>query len=160
MVRDRVQAGRYTAEVDDEFVVFLIGMRVNKLWKIHRWIGPFLAMPRMLRELRLHPAKGLLATRTSLVGRTFTVVQYWRSFDQLEAFAKNTNDPHLPAWKAFNKRVGTSGDVGVYHETYRVGAGQHESIYSNMPVMGLAAAGKSVAVGKRSETARARIVGQ
>ncbi|MDI9915447.1 DUF4188 domain-containing protein [Rhodococcus sp. IEGM 1379] len=157
MVRHRVQTGRYTAKMDDEFVVFLIGMRVNKLWKIHRWIGPFLAMPRMLRQLQRHPDKGLLGARMSLGGRTITVIQYWRSFDQLEAFAKNPNDPHLPAWKAFNKNVGSSGDVGVYHETYRIDAGQYESIYSNMPIMGLAAAGSSVAVGKRSETARARI---
>ncbi|MDJ0362397.1 DUF4188 domain-containing protein [Rhodococcus sp. H29-C3] len=159
MIRSRVQTGRYTAAVEGEFVVFLIGIRLNKLWKIHKWIGPFLAMPRMLRELQQHPDKGLLGARMSLGGRTITVVQYWRSFDQLEAFAKNPNDPHLPAWKAFNKRVGTGGDVGVYHETYRVSTGQHESIYSNMPIMGLAAAGRSVAVGKRSETARARIAG-
>lgn len=85
------------------------------------------------------------------------MVQYWRSFDDLEAFAKNPNDPHLPNWRVFNKKVGVSGDVGVYHETFRVGAGQYESIYSNMPVMGLAAAGSSMAVGKRTETARERI---
>lgn len=157
MARNPVQSGRFTAEIDDEFVVFVIGMRFNKLWKIHKWIGPFLAMPRMLNELNMHPEKGLLGARSSLGGRTFTMVQYWRSFDDLEAFAKNSDDPHLPAWKAFNKRVGASGDVGVYHETYRVGAGRHESIYSNMPVFGLAAAGRSVPVGKRGETARARI---
>ncbi|MQP33626.1 DUF4188 domain-containing protein [Rhodococcus erythropolis] len=160
MARSRVQTGRYTAEIDDDFVVFLIGIRINKLWKIHKWIGPFFSMPRMLRELRLQPDKGMLGARIALGGHTFTVVQYWRSFDQLEAFAKNPNDPHLPAWKAFNTKVGASGDVGVYHETYRVGAGRHESIYSNMPVMGLAAAGRSVVVGKRSETARARIATQ
>lgn len=160
MNRHRVQPGRYTAVIEGEFVVFLIGMRVNKFWKIHKWIGPFLAMPRMLRELRLHPDKGLLGARISFSGRTATVVQYWRSFDQLEVFAKNPNDPHLTAWRAFNRRVGAGGDVGVYHETYRVGAEQHESIYSNMPVMGLAAAGRSVVVGRGSETARARISGR
>jgi hypothetical protein len=29
----KVFAGRYTAQADDDFVVFLIGMRVNKRWK-------------------------------------------------------------------------------------------------------------------------------
>ncbi|MGA9873096.1 MAG: DUF4188 domain-containing protein [Rhodococcus sp. (in: high G+C Gram-positive bacteria)] len=152
-----VQNGRYTAHMDSDFVVFIIGMRINKLWKIHKWIGPFIAMPRMLRQLQAQPDRGLLGTRMAVGGRTVTIVQYWRSFDHLEAFAKNTNDPHLPAWKAFNNKVGTSGDVGVYHETFTVGVGMFESIYSNMPVMGLAAAGTSVAVGKRSDTARARI---
>jgi len=153
----KVQSGRFTAEVDGDFVVFVIGMRFNRLWKAHKWFPPFVAMPKMLRELQQHPEKGLLGARMSIGGRTITVVQYWRSFEHLERFAKNPDDPHLPAWRAFNKRVGSSGDVGVYHETYRVGRGQHESIYSNMPVMGLAAAGTSVPVGKRTDTARDRI---
>ena len=157
MNRNGVQPGRYTASMDGDFVVFLIGMRINKLWKVHKWFPPFVAMPKMLRELRKHPEKGLLGARLSFGGRTVTVVQYWRSFDRLEAFARNPSDPHLPSWRAFNTRVGSSGDVGVYHETYRVGPGNHESIYSNMPIMGLAAAGTSVVVGKRTESARARI---
>lgn len=107
--------------MEGDVVVFLIGMRINAIWKVHKWIPPFLAMPRMLSELRKHPDKGLLGARMSMGGRTVTVVQYWRSFDLLEAFAKNPNDPHLPAWRAFNRNVGDSGDVGIYHETYRVG---------------------------------------
>lgn len=157
MARNRVQPGRFTATMDGDFVVFIIGMRFNKLWKVHQWMRPFLAMPKMLRQLAEHPDKGLLGARMSIGGRTITVVQYWRSFELLEAFAKNPDDPHLPAWRTFNRRVGTSGDVGVYHETYRVGPGQHESIYSNMPVMGLAAAGSSVPVGRNSDSARQRI---
>ncbi len=157
MLDNRVKAGRYTAEVDGDFVVFVIGMRVNVLWKVHRWLPVFVAMPRMLRELERNRSMGLLGSRLMVGGRTITLVQYWRSFDQLEAFAKDPQDLHLPAWRAFNRRVGTSGDVGVYHETFRVAAGQHESIYSRMPVMGLAAASRSVAVGAKKETARDRI---
>ena len=48
------------AEIDGEFVVFLIGMRINKPWKLHKWVPIFLAMPRMLRELSRHPELGLL----------------------------------------------------------------------------------------------------
>lgn len=142
MMRD-VQPGRYTAQVDGDFVVFLIGMRFNKLWKVHQWIGVFVAMPSMLRELERHPDKGLLASRISFGGRTITLVQYWRSFEHLERFAKNSDDPHLRSWRSFNKRVGASGDVGIYHETYLSGDGRYESIYANMPVMGLAAADSS-----------------
>ena len=159
MARSKVQPGRFTAEIEGDFVVFVIGMRFNKLWKFHQWIRPFTAMPRMLRELAEHPEKGLIGARMAVGGRTITMIQYWRSFDQLEAFAKNPNDPHLPAWKAFNSLVGAGGDVGVYHETYRVSPGQYESIYANMPVMGLAAAGTSVPIGRRSESARERISG-
>lgn len=33
----RVIATRMTAEVDGDFIVFLIGMRINKPWKIHKF---------------------------------------------------------------------------------------------------------------------------
>ncbi|MFB6255318.1 MAG: monooxygenase family protein [Haloplanus sp.] len=36
---------RVTAEVEGDLVVFLIGMRINSLWKVHRWLPVFLAMP-------------------------------------------------------------------------------------------------------------------
>ena len=156
----RVQKGRYTAVADDpghEVVVFLIGMRFNKLWKIHRWWPPFAAMPKMLAELRQHPDKGLLGARMAFGGRTITVVQYWRSFDHLEAYARSTDDLHLPAWRRFNARVGASGDVGVYHETYRLTPGSYETVYSNMPVMGLAAAIGHAPVRRAADGARDRI---
>ena len=155
--RRKVQKGRFTGQIEGDFVVFLIGMRFNKLWKVHRWISPLMAMPKMLKELESHPAKGLLGYRMMIGGRTVTMVQYWRSFDQLEAFARNTDDPHLPAWRKYNAKVGSNGDVGVYHETYRIAAGNAETIYANMPVMGLAAAGTSRQVGAGAERARERI---
>jgi len=160
MTGSQVQPGRYTATVsegDGDFVVFIIGMRINKLWKIHRWFPVFMAMGPMLAELMRHPGKGLLSTRTAIGGRTITLVQYWRNFELLEHFARSKDDPHLTAWRRYNQRIGTSGDVGVYHETYRVSAGSYEAIYANMPVMGLAAAGELVPVGRRTETARDRI---
>ena len=53
-------AQRMTAQIDDEVVVFLIGMRINRFWKIHKWMPVELAMPRMLRELDAHPDAGFL----------------------------------------------------------------------------------------------------
>ncbi|MGJ9413832.1 DUF4188 domain-containing protein [Aeromicrobium sp. CF4.19] len=152
----QVQPGRYTARIDGEFVVFLIGMRFNKIWKVHQWLPVFVAMPRMLIELTRDPERGLLASQLLIGWRSITLVQYWRSVDQLERFAKNPDDPHLPAWRRFNRRTGGNGDVGIYHETYLVGPGRHESLYGNMPVTGLAAAGRSEPIGRNSETARAR----
>ena len=157
MARNTVQSGRFTARIEGDFVVFVIGMRFNKLWKVHRWIPVFTAMPRMLKELMTHPEKGYLGGRLTVGGRTITMVQHWRSFDQLEAFARNPDETHFAAWRAFNSKIGSNGDVGVYHETYRVAAGAYECIYANMPVMGLAAAGEHVAVGRGAERARERI---
>lgn len=152
-----VRNGRFTAEIDDDFVVFVIGMRINHLRKLRAWTGPFLAMPRMLRELEQHPETGLLHAHLAIGGRTIAMTQYWRSFDHLEAYAKNPDATHLPAWRRFNQRVGASGDVGIFHETYRVGPGAYETIYANMPVLGLAAAGRSVPIGRRRDTARRRL---
>ncbi|CAB4858013.1 unannotated protein [freshwater metagenome] len=157
MQRNKVQPGRYTAKIDGEFVVFIIGMRFNKLWKVHRWFPVFLAMPRMLKELLTHPEQGYLGGRLSIGGRTLTMVQHWRSFDQLEAFARNADATHFPAWRRFNSKIGSNGDVGVYHETYRIAPAAYECVYANMPVMGLAAAGEHVAIGRGAERARERI---
>src|SRR5512134_2341027 len=104
-----VAARRVTATIDGDFVVFLIGMRINKPWKIHKWLPVFLAMPKMLKELQRRPESGFL-------GHIFgskVIVQYWRSFEQLEAYARNHDQSHWPAWVDFNRRVGRSrGDVG------------------------------------------------
>jgi Domain of unknown function (DUF4188) len=40
----RVIADRLTAQVDGEVVVFLIGMRINRIWKIHKWLPVALAI--------------------------------------------------------------------------------------------------------------------
>ena len=85
------------------------------------------------------------------------IVQYWRSFEQLDRFARAADEPHLPAWKSFNRAVRGSGDVGIWHETYRVQAGGYESIYGNMPRVGLAAAGEHDAVGSTGQSAASRI---
>ena len=135
-----VYPGRYMAEMPDEFVVFLIGMRLNRPWKVHKWLPVLSAMPRMLRWLDQHPQAGLLSWHNAWINGP-AVVQYWRSFAQLDRFARETGQPHLPTWKWFNREVGASGEVGIWHETYKVHAGEYECIYINMPRFGLAAAG-------------------
>jgi hypothetical protein len=146
----------HTAEIEGDFVVFLIGMRPNKLWKLRKWWPVFTAMRPMVKELSEHPDKGLLAATAAWIGGP-AVVQYWRSFEHLERFARDADDLHLPAWKRFNKAVGSSGDVGIWHETYKVAAGAYECIYRNMPVLGLAAAGRHVPIRAGRERAAERI---
>jgi fumigallin biosynthesis monooxygenase-like protein len=135
-----IRPERLTAEMDGNFVVFLIGVRINKPWKIHKWLPVVRAMPRMLRELTTMPGSGLLSCEMWF-GRTTVMVQYWRSTEQLLAYATNKDAEHLPAWKAFNQSVGTNGDVGIWHETYKVSLGSFENIYVNMPAFGLGKAG-------------------
>jgi len=150
---------RMAAQIDGDFVVFLIGVRVNKIWKVHKWLPAFFAMPRMLKELAALPAAetGFLGHTGSGVG---VMVQYWRSFDHLERYARAKDHAHFPAWLAFNKRMKSSrGDVGIWHETYLIEAGQYEAVYSGMPAFGLGRVSKLVpATGNRSE-ARERLSG-
>ena len=154
----RVLAKRMTAEVDGEFVVFLIGMRINAFWKIHKWLPVVLAMPRMIRELSANADSGFLGTQ-AWFGNPSIMVQYWRSFEHLERYAKDRDRTHRPAWVAFNKAVGSSGDVGIWHETYRVRPGDYECVYNNMPLFGLAKATKRVEATDRRETAAGRMSG-
>ncbi len=145
---------RVTARIDGDFVVFLIGMRINKPWKIHKWLPVFLAMPRMIRELEAHPESGFLGHVTTLG----VIVQYWRSFEHLEGYARDRNQLHWPAWNDFNRRVGGSrGDVGIWHETYKVRAGEYECVYSGMPPFGLAKASRLTEAVGPLESARGRL---
>ena len=156
----KVLPGRFTAQTDEPFVVFLIGMRVNKFFAFRKWIPTMMAMGPMIRTLYQHPEKGFLGAQTFFSWRGIVTVQYWRSFDDLEQFARDKDDPHLASWRRFNKAIGSDGSVGIFHETYLVDAGRYEAVYGNMPVFGLAAATKHVpAVGKR-ETARRRLGGE
>ena len=134
-------AKRMCAEIEGDFVVFLIGMRINKPWKVWQWAPVAKAMPRMLIELAKQPELGLLHARSHFGFPNTLVVQYWRSFEALEAYAKSRDAAHLPAWQAFNKAVGSNGDVGIWHETYLVRNGCYENVYNNMPPYGLGVAG-------------------
>ena len=62
----KVIGKRVTAKIEGDFVVFLIGIRINKPWKPHKWLPVFLAMPRMIRELQQHPESGFLGHMMSL----------------------------------------------------------------------------------------------
>lgn len=144
---------RLTSAADGELIVFLIGMRVNRWWKVWQWWRTALAMPRMLRELAEHPELGLLSSE-SYFGRTTLMVSYWKSMEHLMGYAKMRDAQHLPAWRAFNRHVGTNGDVGIWHETYRVHAGDYETVYVNMPAFGLGkATGLRPATGHRQHAA-------
>lgn len=148
---------RRTARLEGDFVVFLIGMRINKLWKVWKWWPVAAAMPRMLFELMAKPELGLLHARTHFGLRNIMVVQYWRSFQALHDYAVNAEAAHLPAWRAFNKAIASNGDVGIWHETFLVPAGAHESVYNNMPLFGLALAGESVPATGQRKSAKGRL---
>jgi len=152
IVKDRV-----TVDIDAEFVVFLIGMRINKWWKIHRWLPVAVRMWRMIFEQRRDPRCGLLSGEYGSVGNPIVYLQYWRSYDDLEAYAREANRKHRSAWIDFYRSIGTGGDVGIWHETYRIAPGHYECVYINMPPFGLGRTAPLVCAQHGRTTSRSRI---
>jgi hypothetical protein len=141
---------RLTVDVTHDVVVFLIGARINRWWRVWEWLPVVLAMPRMLRELEAKPESGFLGSRGS-------GVQYWRSLEHLLAYAQDRDGAHFPAWADFNKKVARSGSVGIWHETYRVPKENIEAFYLAMPTGGLGAIFGEVPARGRRKTARGRL---
>ncbi|WP_026907950.1 DUF4188 domain-containing protein [Paucisalibacillus globulus] len=150
--------GRYTTDNDEGVVVFLIGMRINKRWAIRKWLPVFKAMPAMIRELYGHKEElGFLSMESFFGLRTTIMISYWRSTEDLLAYAKGKK--HLTAWREFNKKVGDNEAVGIYHEAYSVPSGNYEALYGNMPLYGLAKARNHRLITSDTRSAKKRLTG-
>ena len=158
-----IVAGRITDTHSGPLVVFIIGLRINYFLKPGKWLPVVRAMGPMIAELSADPASGFMGAEILRKGlRTVCMVQYWRDFERLEAYARDRDRNHWPAWSAFNKAVGNDGTVGIFHETYCVPAGGFETVQVNMPPFGLARfTGGQPATGSRNaarERMRATLV--
>jgi hypothetical protein len=147
----KARQGLWTARLEGDFVIFIIGTRPDPMHPLRWWndIGGMRGMLHMLKYLSDHPEKGMLGYH--FFG--LTIVQYWRSFEHLEAFAADRDDPHASAMRTYWKRVGTSTRSGIWHETFLVRAGEYEAIYANMPPHGL---GKVAELVPQTEDSSAR----
>lgn len=153
-----IAEGRWTHEHTGDLTVFLIGMRINRLWRPDVWGPTAAAMSPMLAELSRDPDSGFLGHRTLLGWRGPTLIQYWRSIEDVYRYAGCRDAEHRPAWTAFNQRARrTPGVVGIWHETYQIA--RAESVYGDVPLMGLAAATTAVPITGRLDRARARLAG-
>jgi hypothetical protein len=145
---------RIAASIEGDFVVFLIGARFNRWWKLPKYFWFFSTMPKMLAEVAADPQSGFLGWEPlGLMAN----VQYWRSFEHLTAYSRNRDLTHHPYWVKFNKEIGSNGDIGIWHETYLVRAGEYECIYNNMPLRGLAKAAKHLDATGAARSAAGRL---
>jgi hypothetical protein len=151
----KVFPGRYTARTEGSFVVFLIGMRINRIVAVRKWVQVARAMPPMLRELHMQSEFGFLGMEVFFHWRGVVTLQYWKSFDHLHSYAHGAR--HLPAWTAYNRAIGNDGTVGVWHETYLVEPKHSESVYANMPRWGLGKAAEHIPITGVRDSARQRI---
>src|SRR5260221_13800769 len=129
----KVMPGRYTAQTGEPFVVFLIGMRINRFFAFRKWIPTALAMGPMLRTLFRHPEKGFLGGELIFYWRGVGLIQYWRSVLDPEKFARGLEYPHFHAWPRFNKAISTDWGRGIWDETYLVEPGADKAVYGNIP---------------------------
>lgn len=132
--------GRMTARFDKPVVLFLIGMRFNKLRNVPKFLWFLKTMPSMLAELEKTPEAGLLWYRQWISYPNLMVQQYWESFDKLLGYSGDKAALHHPAWARYMRELAKDESLGIWHETYLVEPGRHECIYSNMPAFGLGAA--------------------
>ena len=58
-----IHPGRFTSHIDGDFVVFLIGLRVNRLLALSKWIPTAQAMGPMLRSSLRETVEELRARR-------------------------------------------------------------------------------------------------
>ncbi|APJ04341.1 DUF4188 domain-containing protein [Silvanigrella aquatica] len=153
-----INKGKFTAKIEGDFVIFLIGMRINNFLKFHKWMPIASQMPKMINELYKNPDFGFLHHEIWIGGffSKVMVVQYWQSLDQLISYANNKNAQHLPAWASFHKKI-TDHSVGIWHETYLIKEGNYETIYHNMPTFGLGKAGQLEAIQNKTLSAKLRL---
>ena len=155
----QVKQGRFAGQLDGDFVVFLIGAMAHDPVGSPEATRLLMTMSDMLGELLSDPSKGLLAFSTyGTAANGAVLIQYWRSFDALEAYARDPGAKHAPVWREWN-RLATDerSGTGIWHETFKVSAGQYEAVYQNMPVMGLQQAGRPITVSEARDSARARL---
>jgi hypothetical protein len=128
-----IESGRLCSQNDQDIVVFLIGAKINKWWLLPFALPVLIRMRSMQKELLDDPDSGLLGLQ-SFGGMD---VQYWRSVEDLHRYAEAGDKHHKPTWKKFYQKLFRNASVGVWHETFIVPAGHYESVYVNMPRLGL-----------------------
>ena len=149
--------GRHQADLHTEVIAFPIGMKINRIWAIHRWLRPTIDTVRMWRHVQTARPDGYLSGYLFVYSRGVGMMQYWRDFDSLEAFAGDTTKPHLSAWRNLVAQTRNDQTFGYWHETYLINPATSETIYGSMAPFGLSAAVGHAPIGKKTEAARARL---
>ena len=150
-------SGRHTHRHDGADAMCRLRIRVNRPLAARTWLPALAPVPGVLRELTADPALGLLGYTRHLSARGALVMQYWRDLDALIEYAQSAARVRRPAWAEFNRRARQpEGTIGIWHETLVAATGGHESVYVDMPAIGLAAAYGSVPASGQRQAARGR----
>lgn len=111
-----IYPGRYAARNDGLLAVFSIGMRVNRLWAVHKWLHGSACHGPMVKSLLDRRELGLMHAESYLIRRGTVLVREGRSFEQWACFARDSSLSRLDAWKQLNRAVGPA-DLIYVNET-------------------------------------------
>ena len=131
---------KFTADVKEPLILFTIGGQVNNLLKVYKWFYIAWNYLAMIRWLGKHPESGYL--NGHLYMRVFPfgmmLMSYWRSWDDLEQFARFKEGTHLKTWVRYMRNADPS--LAIWHETYVIEPGKFEVVYGNCAPYGLSKA--------------------
>ena len=149
---------RMMADVEGEFLVFVVELRIHQWWRFRKWYPIVTAMSRMLTELIEKPEFGLLNFEYWFAFRRQLFLMYWRSYEQMHDWVLNKDAAHIAGWKQLNQLMKDHPNVlGFWHESYVVQPYQYEAFYRNVPTVGLGHAGTLVPLKGRATTSAARL---
>ena len=151
------QNTKFTANAKEPLILFMIGGQVNNLLKIYKWFYIAWNYLAMIRWLNKHPESGYLSGH--LYMRVFPfgmmLMSYWRSWDDLEAFARLKDGTHLKTWVRYMHDADSS--MAIWHETYVIEPGKFEVVYGNTVPYGLSKATGAIPVEGRQHNGRGRL---
>lgn len=135
--------GRKAVELEDGMVIYINGIRLNRLRGLPQYLMANWKVAKMFKRLAADPDSGFLGYELALMGpRHGAAIQYWRSLDDLRRFASDREDMHVPAWQWFN-RV-DDGSIGFWSELYVIGLEDYETFFRNVEGVGLSRFGDLV----------------
>ena len=136
---------RMAAEIDGEYVIYINGMRLNKLRALPKYLRAGFKAAKIFKRLEADPDSGFLGYLPAFMSlRGGAAIQYWRSLEDIKRFAQDPDDLHVPDWQWYNEAVGDNGELGFWAELYVVKDGSFETFYRNMPPIGLGEHGSLV----------------
>eukprot|EP01116_Phalansterium_solitarium_P009920 TRINITY_DN24267_c0_g1_i1.p1 TRINITY_DN24267_c0_g1~~TRINITY_DN24267_c0_g1_i1.p1 ORF type:complete len:266 (+),score=46.73 TRINITY_DN24267_c0_g1_i1:135-932(+) len=158
-----VVRGRMAGVIEGDFCLFLIGSRLNDatLSNLNDYKVMGDAFVAMMHELEASPDEfGYLGSETFVGGNPngshTLLIQYWRSMDHVNRYARARTNEHHSGWKWLMEMGRRSPHLGFWHESYNIKAGDYDCIYVNMPPIGAGKAGKLIPAAGRFNSAAGR----
>ncbi|CAF2125787.1 unnamed protein product [Rotaria magnacalcarata] len=145
----------YSARCDGDFVVFLIGSRPNGPNPFEKsFIDLKSAFQSMIKDLESDSTSGYMGGDLYVGANerksSVLYVQYWRNYESLQGWTHKKMGVHFKSVTQYMNKDRSAGLYGIWHETYKVRDGEYESIYENMPPIGLALATSAVPETKKN----------